>query len=324
VPPQTLYWTSGGSESNSIPIFAQLLRNVACRSLTCLTSPLEHPSCLNNFEILERFGIKTHFVQPDSSGHIQPEIVEKTLKTAANIRFVSIQTVHNETGAVQDIAGIVRIVRREAPAAFIHSDSVQALGKIPLNLVESGVDSASFSAHKLGGPRGIGLLYLSKPLEVLVRGGGQEHGLRPGTENTAGAREFARCIELFAGGAALAAQSAAAQERASRLMAGLSLIERCALVPAGRAENGFSPYIIAVSFRDIPGEVMARLLDDAGFAVSTGSACSTGTRKKQSLSSMGIDGKTAFETIRISQGFSTTDDDIDRLLESLHSICAKY
>ncbi|MDR0551719.1 MAG: cysteine desulfurase [Spirochaetaceae bacterium] len=355
VPPGTLYWTSGGSESNAIPFFSLLAANSGNnrrgeRRIDCLTTAIEHPSILKNCETLANLGFSVKYIRPGADGRVSPETLAKALKNESlPPRLVSIQAVNNETGAIHDLQRLVDAHPQALPhpadaakpyakhiAVHFHSDCVQALGKIPFSL--NGIDSASFSAHKLGGPRGIGLLYLKKPLEALIKGGGQEQGIRPGTENVAGAVEFARCIELFARPGTLRRNYAAAQTLMTRLIDGLLSIERCRIVPEARtapANDGtdaagsaatqfYSPYILAASFRGLPGEVMTRLLDDAGFSVSTGSACSTGAKKKQTLAAMGLDDTTAYETIRISQGFSTTEDEVDALLDALRNICRKW
>jgi cysteine desulfurase len=192
---------------------------------------------------------------------------------------------------------------------------VQAIGKIPLDMAEWAPDSASFSAHKLGGPRGIGLLYLRKPLEPLFAGGGQERGFRPGTENTAGALAMARCLEVHCRPETVRDGYAAAKARWKRLIAALGAMDGCSLVPADRGEEDrrFSPFILQAAFDGIPGEVMVRALDGAGFAVSTGSACSSAGKDRPVLRAMGIDPKTRLEGIRISQGWSTTEGEIDLL-----------
>jgi cysteine desulfurase len=188
---------------------------------------------------------------------------------------------------------------------------VQALGKIPIHLNAWDLDAASFAAHKLGGPRGIGLLYLKTPVDVLVAGGGHERGVRSGTENVAGAIALACCIEKYAKSQNLNAHYLAAAQRMNYLINELTQIPRCKIAPASRGENDnhYSPYIVQCSFDNIPGEVMQRTLDDAGFAVSTGSACRDASKKRGNLN-----------IIRISQGYSTTNDDINALLDAIKNI----
>jgi cysteine desulfurase len=199
---------------------------------------------------------------------------------------------------------------------------VQALGKIPLDFAALDVDSAAMSAHKIGGPRGIGLLYCRKGLEPLYTGGGQEGGIRPGTENTAGALALTDCLERRLPAAPLGEAYETASRRWETLIKNLRAMDRCTLIPRDREERDlrFSPYILQAAFHGVPGEVMVRALDDRGFAVSTGSACSSGSAKRPVLAAMGVDEKTAFQGIRISQGWSTADEDVEALLEALLAI----
>ena len=369
----SLYWTSGATESNAIVILSRLLRASNHQNDCAITSAVEHPSCLRNFQTLEKTGSTVIYLQPDGTGHIDESSLDKAFAKAASanrqISFAALQWVNSETGAIQDIPRLcARIRERAARPVHLHSDCVQALGKIPLDLEKSGLDSAAFSAHKIGGQRGIGLLYLKKPLDTLVKGGGQEQGVRPGTENLAGALDFARCLEHCLSPAAILPNHEAACRRLRRLLAGLHQTAICTTIPACRSTEGanngaghttgtgagngivagnggivvdggmvagnsgigaiggsgrglFSPYILSAAFRGIPGEVMVRALDAAGFAVSTGSACSSAHKKKPPLLAAGIGEKTAFETIRISQGFTTTESDIDNLLAAIQKIC---
>ncbi|MDR2602687.1 MAG: aminotransferase class V-fold PLP-dependent enzyme [Spirochaetaceae bacterium] len=346
VPEKTLYFTSGGSESNSIVILSQLLHFTTHfrvkeeeggkqKKVECLTSAIEHPSVLRPFETLERFGARINYARPASFGGVLAESALKVFSGAPGCRFVSIQAVNNETGACSDIKGITAALRRARPEGlFIHSDCVQALGKTCVNLTGSGIDAASFSAHKIGGPRGIGLLYLKKPLEPLVKGGVQEMGLRGGTENTAGALLFAECMELYATKENLLREYKAAEIRMERLVLGLRSIKRCVLTPHFRGDKTyearyegvegalFSPYIVSAAFEGIPGPVMARFLDGAGFAVSTGAACSQAGAERKVLLAMGVDEKTASCAVRFSQGYTTTNEEIDLLLNAIEDACA--
>jgi cysteine desulfurase len=294
----------------------------------------EHASVRENMAALEKCGLATLHAALDREGRLGLDSFKQVLSLAVRKetvpRFVAVMAVNNETGSLSDIPSLVQAARTVAvqedwaPLHF-HSDCVQALGKIPLGPVLEAVDSAAFSAHKLGGPRGIGLLYLKKPLEPLVRGGGQEQGLRPGTENTAGALAFAACMERYAQADTIKEENEKAAARMERLVGKLQEMPRCMLIPEDRQarDSRFSPWILQASFNGIPGEVMARCLDDAGFAVGTGSACSSRETRRPVLEAMGVDSDRAFEGIRISQGWTTTDDDIDALAAALKEILCR-
>jgi cysteine desulfurase len=226
--------------------------------------------------------------------------------------------VNNETGAVQDIGALVQRVRaaRNGKRIHFHCDAVQVLGKTELNLQGWDIDSASFSAHKIGGPRGIGLLYTRKPIEGIYSGGGQERGMRAGTENLFGALSFAAALEKCGQPETVLADSQVAARRWSRLIDAFRSIEGCRLIPGDRRadDDRFSPYILQAAFKDIPAETFVRAMDDLGFSLSTGSACSSHSKKRPVLAAMGVDEKTAFEAVRFSQGRLTTEDDVEELI----------
>jgi cysteine desulfurase len=319
VRPQELYFSSGGTESNALVLQSLLLR----KNAPCLISAVEHPSVSENALVLERLGVSLGHIGVDPDGRVSESALENALAKLPGARLAAIMGVNNETGAVMDLGALTRVLRRRPGApVHAHSDLAQALGKIPLDIPLWDIDSASFSAHKLGGPRGVGLLWLRKPLQVLSAGGGQEGGIRPGTENTAGACALAECMELLAGRRQAEANYEAAAERWERLIQALRNMGRCSLIPENRGDRdpNFSPWILQAGFKNIPGEVMARALDDAGFAVSTGSACSSRKQQRPVLLAMGISAARSFEGIRISQGWSTTMEEIDKLIAAIGTI----
>jgi cysteine desulfurase len=314
-----LFFTSGGTESNALALFSTLFRSRG----DILVSVVEHPSVSENCRVLERLGKRITPIAVEEDGRVSPQTLEAALKKNPGGRLAAIMGVNNETGAVMDLPGLIgRIRNREGAPIHVHCDMVQAIGKIPLDLTALDVDSASLSAHKIGGPRGIGLLYCRKDLEPLYSGGGQEGGKRPGTENTAGALALADCLEKRLNPDTLRDEYDAASGRWKTLIHALRRLDRCSLIPRDRGEGDprFSPYILQAAFQDIPGEVMVRVLDDAGFAVSTGSACSSASDKRPILAAMGVDEKTAFQGIRISQGWSTTGEDVEALIKAIGEI----
>ncbi|MDR3114039.1 MAG: cysteine desulfurase [Treponema sp.] len=334
--PRQLYFTSGGTESNALVLHSLLLRKP---SPGILVSAVEHPSVRENCLVLERLGKQIVLIGVEQDGRVSPGRLEKAwekVEKGANPespgkrtepRFAAIMGVNNETGSVMDLPGLVRRIRARGGApVHVHSDLVQALGKVPVDIAAWDLDSASISAHKLGGPRGMGLLYLRKPLEPLYTGGGQERGIRPGTESVAGALALASCLESRAAPPQLAGEYEKAARRFTRLISGLQTLPGCFLIPQdrGEADPRFSPYILQAGFKGIPGEVMVRALDERGYAVSTGSACSAAYRDRPVLAAMGLDKQACLEGIRISQGWSTTGEDIEGLLETLREVLALF
>ena len=337
VPPQTLYFTSGGTESNSIALFSNLLRKGQGR---VIASQAEHSSVREGIETLEKMGRPTGRIVLDSAGRVNEHLFAKALEKYGDVRFASVMAVNNETGSVTDIASIrdvirggkISVTRENSFPVHLHCDLVQAIGKIEIDIQNWEIDSASISAHKISGPRGIGLLYLRSHqggIEVFYTGGGQEGGIRGGTENTLGAVSLASCLEKYARLETVRTEHKKARERWKKLITSLTAMERCVIIPSVRgaiAQNEeidsewFSPYILQAAFRGVPGEVMARALDDLGFAVSTGSACSSSSPERPVLTAMGIEESLRLEGIRISQGFSTTDEEIDLLLEAIAEV----
>ncbi|MDR3148361.1 MAG: cysteine desulfurase [Treponema sp.] len=319
--PASLSFSSGGTESNAMVICSFLLRPGAG---ACLYAATEHPSVRENCRLLERLGKTVGAIPVEADGRVSGEALGRTLESYRDSRFAAIMAVNNETGAINDLGALRdRLRARQGPRLHLHGDLVQAAGKVSMDIAGWDLDSAALSAHKLGGPRGIGLLYLRKPLETLYRGGGQEGGVRPGTENVAGALTLAASLERCTQPEALEAARRAAQGRLEGLMRGLEATGRYAPIPADRhnaADGRFSPYILQAAFDGVPGEVMVRALDQAGFAVSTGSACSSGKAERPVLAAMGLDPKRRLEGIRISQGWSTTDEDIEALIRAVAEV----
>jgi cysteine desulfurase len=314
VPADTLYFTAGGTEANAIVLFSWLRRAAKGR---LLYSAIEHPSVRENCLVLESLKIPTSVIGVEKDGRVSKANLSRALEKHPDTRFITIMGVNNETGAIMDVADIAANIREfelkiKHPIHF-HCDYVQALAKAPIDI--SACDSCSFSAHKLGGQRGIGLLYLKKQLQPLYVGGGQEKGIRAGTENVTGAISFAEMLSKRARADTVKQEREKAALRMKRLILELKKIPRCVLIPQDRTpqDERFSPWILQARFRDVPGEVMVRALDDAGIAISTGSACSAGSNKRPVLEAMGLDETAQLEGVRISQGWTTTDADLDAL-----------
>lgn len=313
--PEELLFTSGGTESNNMILSSLINRRDKGR---IIVSGIEHPAIWNPVQMLGKQGWEVKVINPGKDGLIKAEKLKKLL--TADTKMVLIMGVHNETGVIQPLQELIRTVREaeENRPIHFHSDLVQSAGKIPLSLKELDLDSAAFAGHKIQGPRGMGLLYQKKPLAGLYAGGGQEKGLRPGTENLAAAAGM--CVALEHAIKVVEDHLDEASLRMQMLMTGISAIRGAKLLPEGRMENAsdFSPWILNCSFPPLPGEVLVRVMDEAGFAISTGSACSSNKKSRtRGLEAMGIDFKTAFSSIRISQGPSTTEDEIRAILKTL-------
>ena len=319
VEPSRLYFTSGGSEADAIPLLS-LIPYKGTRSI--VISAIEHAAVHELATVLEGFGIEVRRVRPDADSMVQPGAVAAAMDSSTVL--VSVMAVNNETGAVQPVKAIVEAVRAagtgKSANALVHSDAVQAFCKLPFQPASLGLDCASFGAHKLGGPRGVGALYCRRGIQPLVRGGGQEGGMRPGTSSTAGAWAFAAAAERSF--RAMDESLHRARELERILLQGLAAIPGALPVPLSRTpgDERFSPYIVSMAFPGLGGETMVRALDDEGIAVSTGSACSSGSGKRRVLDAMGLDPDLAFSTIRVSTGRDTVPADVHRFLDTASAL----
>jgi cysteine desulfurase len=321
-PADRLTFTSGGTESDHIPLLACLLKR---GSRSIVISAIEHSAVDEQANILASLGIEVRRIRPDCNGFVDPGAIADAV--SKDTVLVSVMTVNNETGAIQPIADLIQGVELASKGnrkPFFHTDAVQALGKIPFKPAALGVDGAAFSAHKLGGPRGIGALYLARPLEVLACGGGQETGIRAGTHNLAGAEALAKAAVRSREELGSAWNLASLLE--ARLIKGIASIPGATIIPATRkaGDSRYSPYILCASFPGLGGETLMRVLDDEGIAVSTGSACSSGTHERRILSAMGVEQDLSFSSIRISTGRNSTAEEIDIFLDKASSLYARY
>lgn len=316
----TVVFTSGGTESDHLPMLA-LLRRPSPGTLA--VSAIEHPAVLEQARALESVGWKTQVIPSDKDGFIT---VDATLRTVTDdTAFVAVMAVNNETGAVQPVAEIASaLVRRSSGKRrpHFHVDAVQAVGKVPIDLSAPGIDSAAVSAHKIRGPRGCGLLYLARQIDPFVRGGGQEGGMRPGTENLAGIDALSRCLESSV--ASVAEPHAA--DAMARLIERSTAVRGVTIIPPSRAprDGRFSPYIAQFTNDRLPGEVLVRSLSDLGFYASTGSACSTKKKTRHVLEAMGVDPPSRQNAFRVSIGPITSLDEIESFAKALETALAAY
>lgn len=312
VDPARLVFTSGGTESDVIPLLSLLRKNRHGGDI--LLSSIEHSAVFELAPVFRDFGFRVNFVNPDERGVVQPDAVEASL--TPDTIAVAIMMVNNETGAVQPIREISRLLKnfekKSTRRIHFHCDAVQALGKISFQLSDIGVDSAAFSAHKLRGPRGSGLLYLKNELPVLSSGGGQERGFRPGTEDPASTAAMASAVERALDN--FSPNLDLTNKLCTTLHESLEG-EEYFPIPAARFREieFYSPYIVSLSFPPIPGEVLARVLSDCGCLVGTGSACSSNRREKKEriAEAMGLSEEIARSTIRVSFGPETTVGEVE-------------
>ncbi len=319
VKPETIYFTSGGTESDQIPLLSVLAKPMKG---TVLVSSIEHPAIREQSEALKNCGWNVVQIPADSDGRITPDTVISLL--TSDTVLVCIMAVNNETGVIQPIYEIADAITKACEGKRrpkFHVDCVQAAGKIELNLGYKGIDSAALSSHKICGPRGIGILYMKDAIEPFLRGGGQEKGLRSGTENVFGAVAFSKCLERYYNKA-----NPADAERTNSFVEKLAGLPGCTIVPPSRLEKKelFSPYVVQAAFNNIPGNVMLRALDAKGFSISTGSACSAKKNKRTVLEAMHVDSKLRENAVRFSFGPHTTNQAIEDLLTAVSEINAQF
>jgi cysteine desulfurase len=314
--PQEIVFTSGGTESNNAALHSALATRPKCRHV--LTTAVEHPAILKCCAFLEKQGCTVTVLPVDSEGALDLDLVEKSIRPDTAI--VSVMRANNETGVLFPVADIAALCRSRG--VLCHTDAVQAPGKLDLDVKALGVDFLSLSAHKLRGPKGIGLLYVKRRTQYqpYLLGGGQERGRRAGTENVPGIVAFGRAAEL----AATNAESENTRVRAlrDRLESGLL----CGL--SGVARNGPPeprlPNTANLAFAGVEAEGLLLLLDQAGVCASSGSACSSGALDPSHvLIAMGCSAARARSSIRFSLGLHNTPAEVEWVLSCLPGMVAK-
>ncbi len=324
---ENLFFTSGGTESDHIPLLSLLNRP---NKGTVLFSSIEHPAVREMALELKKCGMNIVSIPSDKNGIITPEAV-KNLLTSDTV-MVCVMAVNNETGAIQPVKQIADVITefgkgRRKPK--FHVDCVQACGKIPLDISYSGIDSAAFSAHKICGPRGIGLLYLKDVIEPFLKGGGQEQSIRSGTENLFGALAFAKVLQKYY----LSEKNPESIQKyetqckiTNEFVKKLSELTSCTIIPPSRLEKPelYSPWVIQAAFNKIPGQVMLRALDNEGFYISTGSACSSRKNNRPVLEAMNIPSTLSENAVRFSFGPLTTEQGINELFNAVKTIAEKF
>jgi cysteine desulfurase len=305
--PEDVVFTSGGTEANALALAAQ-----AGEAWHCYLSAIEHPSVLSG----GRFYRETTTTFPvTEDGVADLEILAKELEKhhlGGWRPFVSLMAANNETGAIQPVAEASKIVH--SAGGLLHTDAVQAAGRISLDMSALGADMLSLSAHKIGGPKGVGALVLGEGMSVepLIRGGGQERRRRAGTENVPGIVGFGVAAELALADLADAASQAALRDELEK---GARAIAPDAVVLSARVER--LPNTACIAVPGAKAETLVIGLDLAGIAVSSGSACSSGkVEASHVLSAMGVPEDVAQGAIRVSLGFATRRADIDNFLKA--------
>ena len=316
--PSEIVFTSSGTESDNFAIrgVAEALEVTGKRHL--ITSAIEHEAVLNTFKALARRGWKTTLLPVDQSGIVAPEALEAALTD--DTALVTVMHANNEIGTIQPVAQLARLARSRG--AIFHTDAVQTAGKIPIDVKALGVDLLSVSAHKFYGPKGAGALWIRRGvrLQPPMTGGKQERGRRAGTENVAGIVGLGVAAQLARD--KMAAEGDRLASLRDRLEEGV--LERVAGTAINGDRSARVPNTTNISFDRIEAESLLIALDLAGIAVSTGSACSSGTLEPSHvLKAMGFPVHRTQNSIRFSLGAANTAADVDRVIEVLPGVVEK-
>jgi cysteine desulfurase len=317
--PQEVVFCSGGTEGDNLAVLgAALAARARGRPFRVAVSAVEHKAVLAAAHTVEELGGECAVLPVDRDGRLEPRALDEAL--SRGVALVSVMWVNNETGVIQDVEGIAARCR-EAGVPF-HTDAVQAVGKVPCSAAASGCTLLTISAHKIGGPKGVGALIVRdrNAIAPLIRGGGQQGGLRPGTENVAGIAGLAEAVRL-------------AVEELDQFRSTVGTLrdrlERGVLeaIPDATVNGAGAPRAPHVSNISIPGtdsEAMLMHLDLAGIACSSGSACTTGSvEPSHVLRAMGVPYERAIAALRFSLGRQNTEADVEFLLARLPGIVEK-
>ncbi len=325
--PKEVVFTSGGTEANNHALkgYAFGVRQTTGEWPAIITDRTEHHAILHPAEFLASFGVPLHYISTDSEGRIAPECLRQLLTTLPEqqaLPLVSIMHANNETGTINPIRELAEVAREHG--ARFHTDAVQSFGKLSCNVRESGVDLMTLSAHKIHGPKGIGLLYINKELELasLIHGGAQERDRRGGTEP----------VELTIG---FAEAARIAEERKEESVEGMEALKdrlrnRLAAIEGIRfvtPDRDALPNILNITFDDadrLDGEGLIVGMDIRGVAVSNGSACTSGSMQPSHvLSAMGYPAAQAKAAVRFSLSRFTTPEEIDRAATAMEEVVEK-
>lgn len=309
-----VYFTSGGTEGNNLAVFGAAQAN-ARRGRHIVVSATEHASVLEPVKSLEQDGWDISYIKPDSNGRISADAVFDAVREETAL--VSVMSVNNEVGARNPIADICRAVRERNKNTLVHTDAVQAFFKLSGALADTGADIITVSGHKINAPKGIGAIYLRKGTRLKARslGGGQERGMRSGTES----------VPLIAAFAAACEEWRESGNRWRESMAQATDIIRGELSETDGVEiiaGSDAPHILSASVTRYPSEVVMRMLEQRGIYVSSGSACNKGKRSHV-LSAMGVPVKLIDSAIRISVGRDTTAEDAHLFAQAVREICKR-
>lgn len=317
--PKEIIFTSGGTESNNMALIGTALANKRAGK-HIITTRIEHPSVHEPFACLEQMGYETTYLPVDVNGHVEPQVLADALRE--DTLLVSVMMVNNEMGALEDIKELSALVKKKNPKILFHVDAIQAYGKYKLVPKKLGIDMLSVSGHKIHGPKGSGFLYVKEgtKLSPILFGGGQQKGMRSGTENVPAIAGLGEAVRLIYQGHS---------EKIEKLY-GLKryFIEKMKEIE-GVTVNGIqkidisetAPHIVSASFGGIKSEVMLHALAQKGVFVSSGSACSSNHPELSgTLRAIGVADELLDSTLRFSFSVTTTQEEVDYAVNAVKEV----
>lgn len=313
---KSIVFTSGGTESDNWALLGAALANKR-KGMHVITTQIEHAAVSESAKRLEQLGFEVTRLGVDRTGRIDLSELEEAVRP--DTVLVSIMTVNNEIGSIQPVADAAQIIKKKNPATLFHTDAIQAFCKMPLYPAKAKIDMMSVSSHKFHGPKGIGFLYIAPSVKIdpLICGGGQQSGMRSGTDNVPG----------VAGMAFAAKKMAQNMEQNTQKMLALRtrLVEALEKMPDvvihGQPLPGGAPHIINAAFLGIRSEVLLHSLEEKGIYISAGSACSSHKRAPSAtLTAIGCDKAEIESSVRFSLCEMNTEEEIDRTAEALDEL----
>lgn len=311
-----IFFTSGGTESDNLALIGCAHAN--CRSgKHLITTQIEHPAVLKTMKHLEEEGFRVTYLPVDQKGCIRLEDLQRAI-TGETI-LVSIMHTNNEVGSMQPIAQAGALIKKMNPKILFHVDAVQGYGKFRIYPKKMKIDLLSVSGHKIHGPKGVGFLYIDEKVKIkpILFGGGQQSGIRSGTENVPAVAGLAKAVEMIYGNLDREIEKLYGIKRA--FVQGVQKIDN--VIVNGHSDETGAPHVVSVSVRGVRSEVLLHALEDKGIYVSAGSACSA--RKPQpsaTLRAMGISEELLGSTIRFSFSVFTTMEEINYTLKTMYDI----
>lgn len=311
-----ILFTSGGTESNNTALIGVALANKRAGK-HLITTAVEHPSIYNTMSFLEELGFTVTYLPVNEYGLISPEELEDAVRD--DTILVSVMYVNNEIGAVEPVEELSKRIKRKNPGTLFHVDAIQAYGKYQIRPKKQGIDLLSVSGHKIHGPKGVGFLYIDEKVKIrpILFGGGQQKGMRSGTENVPGCAGLAAAVrEVYTNQEQKVEHLYALRER---LIEGIKTIPEVTI--NGYEDRRNAPQIVSASFGGVRSEVLLHALEDKGIYVSSGSACSSShPGVSGTLKGIGVKKELLDSTLRFSFGAFNTEEEVDYCIERLKEL----